>query len=112
MQVVRIYAGDDGESHFQDLTLDQFADIAAAGARGDIILVRMPSPTNGDYHNPPRRLCIVHLDGTAEFETSDGDKRRLEPGDVVISEDLTGRGHKTRNLGEGLKVNLAIPLAG
>ena len=112
MQIVRIYAGDDGESHFQDLTLDQFAEIAAGGGQGDIILVRIPSPTAGDYHNPPRRLCIVHLDGVAEFETSDGDKRRLEPGDVVISEDLTGRGHITRNLEQGLKVNLAVPLAG
>lgn len=112
MKIVRIYAGDDGESHFQNLTLDQLAEIAARGGQGDIILVRIPSPTDSGYHNPPRRLCLVHLSGVSEFETSDGDKRLLGPGDVVIAEDLTGRGHITRNLDQGLKVNLAVPLAG
>jgi hypothetical protein len=36
-----------------------------------------------------------------EFETSDGEKRRCEPGAVALAEDTFGKGHITRGAGEG-----------
>src|SRR5262245_47030178 len=36
-----------------------------------------------DWHNPPQRLLVLWLTGEVEFETSDGDSRRLPPGSVV-----------------------------
>jgi hypothetical protein len=34
-----------------------------------------------------------------EIGIGDGTKRRFGPGDVVLADDLTGRGHTTRSLG-------------
>jgi hypothetical protein len=44
-----------------------------------------------DWHNPPQRLLVLWLTGEIEFETSDGDVRRLAAGSVVLAEDTTGR---------------------
>jgi hypothetical protein len=46
-----------------------------------------------DWHNPPQRLLVLWLTGEVEFETSDGDIRRLPAGSVVLAEDTTGKGH-------------------
>jgi len=61
------------------------------------------------WHNPPQRLLVLWLTGEVEFETSDGDIRRLPPGSVVLAEDTTGKGHITRHPPEGqLVVHVAL----
>jgi hypothetical protein len=111
VQIVRVYSGDDGESHFEDLNPDQLAEIVNRLGDGAIDLYRRESPSFSDYHTAPRRQYVVNLSGIAEFETADGTKRRLVPGDVLIAEDLTGHGHIARSVGEEFRVSLAIPLA-
>jgi hypothetical protein len=111
MQIVRVYSGDDGESHFEDLTPDKFAEIVNHIGEGPINLNRRPSPSFSDYHNAPRRQYVVNLSGIAEFEAADGTKRRLHPGDVLVAEDLTGHGHIARSIGDEFRVSLAVPLA-
>jgi hypothetical protein len=54
---------------------------------------------------------VVNLSGIAEFETADGSKRQLVPGDVLVAEDLTGHGHIARSIGDEFRVSLAVPLA-
>ncbi len=54
-----------------------------------------------DWHNPPQRLLVIWLTGEVEFETSDGDIRRLPAGSVVLAEDTTGKGHISRHSPEG-----------
>jgi hypothetical protein len=112
MQIVRVYSGDDGESHFEDLTADQFAEIVNSVGEGDVTLGRRPSPTFSDYHNAPRRQYVVNMSGIAEFEVADGTVKRLFPGDVLVAEDLTGHGHIARSIGEEFRVSLAVPLKG
>jgi hypothetical protein len=46
-----------------------------------------------DWHNPPQRLLVLWLSGEVEFETSDGDVRRLPAGSIVLAEDTSGKGH-------------------
>ncbi len=111
MQIVRVYSGDDGESHFEDLTPEQFAAIVNNVGDGDITMNSRPSPTFSDYHTAPRRQYVLHLLGIGEYETADGSKRQLGPGDILVAEDLTGHGHIARGLGEGQRFILAIPLA-
>jgi hypothetical protein len=38
---------------------------------------------------------IVRLDGSAEYQTSDGDERRVPAGSFVLFEDVDGKGHKS-----------------
>lgn len=111
MQIVRVYSGDDGESHFEDLTADQLAEIVFPVGSGDITLGRRSSPSFSDYHTAPRRQYVINLSGIAEFETADGTKRRLMPGDVLVAEDMTGHGHIARSIGDEFRVSLAVPLA-
>jgi hypothetical protein len=111
MQIVRVYSGDDGESHFEDLTPDQFAEIVNNIGEGAVNLNRRSSPSFSDYHTAPRRQYVVNMSGIAEFEVADGTKRRLNPGDVLVAEDLTGHGHIARSIGDEFRVSLAVPLA-
>lgn len=111
MQIVRVYSGDDGESHFEDLTPDQFAEMVNRVGPGDITINRRPSPNFSDYHTAPRRQYVINLAGIAEFETADGAVRRLYPGDVLVAEDLTGHGHIARSIGDEYRVSFAVPLA-
>jgi hypothetical protein len=59
MQIVRVYTGADGESHFEDLTPEQFAQIVNNVGEGPITLNCRPSPSFSDYHQAPRRQYVV-----------------------------------------------------
>ena len=111
MQIVRVYSGDDGESHFEDVTPEEMVAIAKRLGEGDIQLNARQSPSFSDYHTAPRRQYVLHLLGAAEYETADGAVRQLHPGDILVAEDLTGHGHIARGLGEGQRYILAVPLA-
>ena len=111
MKIIRVYAGDDGESHFEELTPEQMGEIVNRVGPGDINLNRREAPNFSDYHTAPRRQYVVNLEGTAEFECADGSKVQLEPGDILVAEDLSGHGHIARSPNAGMRTSLAIPLA-
>ena len=111
MKIIRVFAGDDGESHFEEVTPEEMAGIVNRLGTGDITLGLRPSPSFSDYHNAPRRQYVVNLSGTAEFEAADGTKVQMEPGDILVAEDLEGHGHIARSLGDTPRASLAVPLA-
>lgn len=111
MQIVRVYAGSDGESHFEDMAAEQLSELVNRVGEGDISLNTRPPGHFLDYHHAPRRQYVLHLAGTAEYETADGSTRRLGPGDVLVAEDLTGHGHTARTVGDERRYSLGIPLA-
>ena len=111
MQIFRVYSGNDGESHFEELTPDQLAEIVFPIGDGPITLRERPSSYFSDYPDAPRRQYVLHMSGIAEYETADGSKCRLMPGDVLEAEDLTGHGHIARSIGDEARVTLAIPFA-
>ena len=111
MKIVRVFSGDDGESHFEDVSPEEMAEIVNRVGAGDITLGLRTSPSFSDYHNAPRRQYVVILSGTAEFECADGSKCQMEPGDILVAEDLEGHGHIARSLGDTPRASLAVPLA-
>lgn len=42
---------------------------------------------------------MITLDGQAEIEVGSGEKRRFGKGDVLLAEDITGKGHQTWAIG-------------
>ena len=58
------------------------------------------------WHIPPGRVLAVWLDGIVEFETSDGEVRRVSAGNAVLVEDTHGKGHISRHPVEGQSVIL------
>jgi quercetin dioxygenase-like cupin family protein len=53
-----------------------------------------------DWHPAPRKQYVVTLTGTIEFTFGRGDVLIVEPGDVFLANDLEGKGHKWRIIGD------------
>jgi hypothetical protein len=115
----RIYSGSDGESHLEDMpwAMKPFADVE--GAHGEAtpmqpvtgITFRVSPPGYVlSWHCAPRRQYSISLSGAAEIEVGDGTVARVGPGDVVLAEDLTGRGHVTRAVGDQPRYYAVVPL--
>ena len=115
----RVYSGDDGQSHIEEvpLALQPFTD--TEGAYGETtafqqttgIAFRVAPPGYTlSWHCAPRRQYSISLAGEAEIEVGDGTVKRIGPGDVVLAEDLTGQGHITRVVGEAPRLYAIVPL--
>ena len=119
-KIWRVYSGPDGQSHLAELPLAMkpFVDVegahgegtSAQPAAGITFRVSPPGYVLG-WHCAPRRQYSISLSGTAEIEVGDGTVARLGPGDVVLAEDLTGRGHVTRVVGDQPRFYALVPLA-
>jgi|SRR5579883_2888209 quercetin dioxygenase-like cupin family protein len=115
MKYVRIYADEQGESHFQDVEVP-LTNRRGASALSEMVAVqgvifRRSDPDEYvDWHHAPRRQFVVTLSGEAEIEASDGEVRRIGPGFILLAEDLTGKGHITRAVGGKERLSLFIPL--
>ncbi len=106
MRITRIFSGDDGESHFEDVDVP-LQDHGPRGLMSELVkatgvIFRQTGPAYDlDWHNAPRRQYVVNLSGgQVEIEATDGTKRRFGPGDVLLAEDTTGRGHVSRAIGD------------
>jgi hypothetical protein len=118
-KILRVYSGADGQSHLEELPLEMkpFKDVEGAHGHGTAmqaasgIAFRVAPPGYVlDWHCAPRRQYSISLSGTAEIEVGDGTIARVGPGDVVLAEDLTGRGHVTRVVGKEPRVYAIVPL--
>ena len=110
--IVRLYTGDDGQSHIEEVTLpeDEAQNVNLDAALG-LTFRRSEVGRFSDWHNAPRRQYVVTLSGQVEIGLGDGTVRRFGPGDVLLAEDLTGKGHTTKSVGDQPRVSVTIPLA-
>jgi quercetin dioxygenase-like cupin family protein len=114
MKIVRLYTGTDNESHFEDFEVElnlsgQIEASALQPAQG-VMFRSSPPSYRHDYHRVPRRQYVITLSGQVEIETGDGTVRRFGPGDVMLAEDTTWRGHITRVVGDQPRHCVFIPL--
>src|SRR5215203_1432743 len=100
--ITRVYSDAAGESHFEDVSIP----LQEGGAIGKLsegipareIFFREVEPSyDYDFHTAPERQYIILLDGEIEIETSLGAVRTFKGGEILLVEDVTGKGHKTRN---------------
>lgn len=106
MRITRIYTDDGGESHFEDRNIEvapvDFAppapplNVGGPVPTTQMVFVEVPAGWFGDWHPAPRRQYWVGTVGRLDVTVTDGETRRIGPGDVVLLEDLTGKGHVTR----------------
>ena len=101
MKITRVYTGDDGESHFEDVEVP-LKDLGGIGRLSErvgatgIVFRETEGEYHLDFHNAPRRQYVINLEGSVELEVGDGTKRLLGSGDILLAEDTTGRGHISR----------------
>jgi hypothetical protein len=101
MKYIRMYAGKDGESHFEDLempfTKQEEWDWRSEFIKAKGVQFRESTPEYDlDFHNVPNRQWVITLEGQVDVIVGDGSQRRIGPGVVLFAEDTTGRGHKSR----------------
>jgi len=110
MQITRIYTGDDGQSHFENLEIDNHPNLDSLSAVTSIRF-RIGEPGNfSDWHQESRRNYIITLSGEGEIGIGDGSLRRFGPGQVMLVEDLTGQGHTTLVSSSERRITIAVPL--
>jgi hypothetical protein len=107
---VRIFADDQGESHFEDVDVSLslvevapgisplFASAFQEASRYGFL--RAEPGWREDWHPAPQRQFLVYLAGVTEFRVSDGEVRRLGAGTILLAEDTTGKGHISEVVGE------------
>lgn len=103
MQFVEIYADDDGESHFREHTIPQVSrDFAPPSQPVEVspdipttstLILSAPAGWDQTFHCTPRKQYAVLLSGRLLVTCSDGDTRTLNPGHMVLLNDLEGKGH-------------------
>jgi EutQ-like cupin domain len=120
MSYTRLYASEDGQSHFEqvefDLSLTEYAppapplELSTMIAATECGLMKAPAGWQSDWHTSTARNLFVVLSGEWEVTASDGECRRFSTGDVLLVEDTTGKGHSSRVLSEAESVALLIRL--
>ncbi len=89
MQMVRLYTGDDGVTHLEDVEPKDMRFTAT-----EVVIRSAPSDLPSPWHNAPVRQILIVRTGNVKVEVEDGAVRQLGPGDMVLEEDLTGKGHR------------------
>jgi len=105
MKITHMFTGPNGQTQFRELDIptslasssgrqatDALPCIGAGLGEGTLPRAQL------DYHNAPRRQMVAVLIGGIEIQTGDGTAREFHPGDIFLADDLTGQGHKTRDL--------------
>ncbi|MDE0950726.1 MAG: hypothetical protein OSA45_05610 [Halioglobus sp.] len=98
IRCVRIWTGDDQNSHFEEGWID-----LNPGVHGDLLSDKLSITTASfqetasggtlAWHTAPVRQLVVTLSGTLDFETRAGQHFQLAPGDILLAEDTVGGGH-------------------
>jgi hypothetical protein len=101
MKITRIYAGPDGETHFEDVEITlkekEKTDWRSGLVKTAGIIFRETTGSYDlDFHNAPQRQYVITLKGQVDVIASDGTERRFGPGDIMLAEDTTGKGHISR----------------
>jgi quercetin dioxygenase-like cupin family protein len=115
MAIIRIHAGPDGQSHFEEIEprwepLGDRSERAELIPGSGIVMRRFEATRTNPWHHAPGRYAVFTLSGAVDIEIGDGTVRRLGPGDILIAEDRTGQGHATREVGPAPRVSIFVPL--
>jgi hypothetical protein len=114
LNLFRLYADADGETHIEDIGYSM------ATTKHGLIAENISSTEIGlhvwhdgqeasEFTTSPVRQLVIPLAGRSEIEASDGSRRVLEVGTILLAEDLTGTGHRVHEL-EQPRLSLLVPL--
>ncbi len=116
MKVTRVYPGKDGESHFEDVDVPLEDSSRGRFKRSkpldatSILFSVCEGHLSVGWHTTPRRQYIIILEGEVELGVSDGNQRKFGPGNILLLEDTTGRGHTTHSVDGKLRKEVFVAL--
>ncbi|MFC1665150.1 hypothetical protein ACFL17_05915 [Pseudomonadota bacterium] len=110
IEYLRIFADVEGCTHFETKTINlESKDYAPPApslntsnmdSADNSVFLELPIGWYGDWHPTPVRQWLKLMTGTCEFEAGDGETVIRKAGDVVMLDDLIGKGHQTKVLGD------------
>jgi hypothetical protein len=114
VMINRLFTGPDGQTHVEEIE----AKFTPAGglnaykllANGGAELRRAPPGRVADWHTAPRRQYVITISGHGEIEVAGGKKFQVGPGSIDLVEDVTGKGHITRTVGNEDRITIQVPL--
>ena len=113
--MTRLYTGPDGLTHAEEvevkLTGDPQNQISEMFKVTGAEVHKAAAGRVNDWHVAPRRQLVITLSGHGEIEVSGGKKISVGPGNMELAEDLTGKGHITKVVGNEDRVTIQLPLA-
>src|SRR5215510_4056818 len=114
-RITRVYSDSNGDTHFEDIEIP-LMEAGNIGKLSDtipatgIIFREVESSYDWNFHTAPQKQYIILLDGEIEIETSLGKRRIFKAGEVLLVEDTTGKGHKTRNIRSEKRKSIFVTL--
>jgi hypothetical protein len=115
MRIHHLYEDSNGISHFRDIEVDwveerHFSQLSARLPATGIIFRKTSGEYDLDWHNAPRRQYIINLDGGVQITASDGESRIIGAGEVLLVEDVSGKGHLSKAVGGKLRHSIFVPV--
>jgi hypothetical protein len=113
MRIHNIYADADGVSHFRDVEVEwiervRASDRSAVIPATGIQFRRTEADFSLGWHAAPRRQFMINLDAAVEITVGDGETRVVHAGEVVLVEDITGKGHVSRSVADQLRHSILV----
>jgi uncharacterized cupin superfamily protein len=105
IRCVRLWTGDDGDSRFEEGTIDLEAAersdaVSKAIATAALTFRETGAGGSWEWHKDPVPRFVITLSGTLEFETKGGLHFTIRPGDILLAQDNTGTGHRWKLVGD------------
>jgi len=121
-QYIRLYADEEGESHFEDQAIDlvpvDFGPPAEPINHLQFLPVQQSFWLGAEMgwggetpHPSPRRQILCTVLGEYAVTASDGSRRSFPAGTVLLSEDTWGKGHSTQVTSEAGFLIFGVTLA-
>ena len=115
MRIHNLYTDENGESHFRDIEVEweeerNFSKYSRKMPATGIIFRETSGDYDLDWHPAPRRQYIVNLDAGAKLTASDGETRIIGAGEIILVEDIDGKGHLSQSVNGELRHSLFIPI--
>ena len=111
MSIARLYTGEDGQSHIEVMSPESHPELVSLQSTTGIVFRTVEPGYFSDWHTAPRRQFVITLEGEVEIGLEDGTLHRFGAGHAMLAEDLTGKGHTTRAVGDRPRVTATIPLS-
>ena len=115
MRIHNLYCDASGESHWRDVEVEWVEErnsskLSARLPANGIIFRETSGDYDLDWHPAPRRQYIINLDGGVQITASDGQARTIGAGEVVLVEDITGKGHLSKSVGGKMRRSIFVPV--
>jgi hypothetical protein len=105
LRIHNIYADERGETHFRDIDIEM-SEVGPHGTTSKRLLQTgiyfriTPADWFLDWHPATRRQYVINLDAPNKITASDGETRIIGTGEIILIEDILGKGHLSQAVGQ------------